>query len=516
MAYVAGIPLLGMLPFFLIVIELAPVASSGRASRGQVVRLWFYSLIAIAAMIATAIFLKGKVAGESTIAAWLEALAFILAGRSLPRESPAAPGLRTCGLLWGTVASCLGLIGPYLENQRGAFLLGLAASLVVIGMFKITFPNKWLLNNFLNTLILLLLGLPLVDLFLQRNPAPPPDLAKRPYSYEFAIRNKDAYFDWWRYYTRQLIAMATNAFEPDPTERLPFRLRANCKFTLDQCPVSLNSRGLRGAEFSESTKAFRIVALGESTTFGITLGAKDRPWPEILQDLINERFSPHLPVEVINAGVPAYNLSNNLARLTEEILPLKPDMIISYHGYNGFNLLYSSLTRSPPAFQPRPIKLLADAEFRLRVILYRRTRAMAAEKDDRAKTSSAYANQYRSLMETAHANGIQLVLANYSMAVNSSSKPEVIEFYRWVNPLIYLELKANELHTTIVSEICRDNPGVVFVDTHPALDGRHEFFIDLVHFAQAGRQQLAETIFQGIAPTLQVSLTNQTSQGVNR
>jgi hypothetical protein len=32
-------------------------------------------------------------------------------------------------------------------------------------------------------------------------------------------------------------------------------------------------------------------------------------------------------------------LKANIWRLTAEILPLHPDMIISYHGYNGFGMI---------------------------------------------------------------------------------------------------------------------------------------------------------------------------------
>ena len=40
------------------------------------------------------------------------------------------------------------------------------------------------------------------------------------------------------------------------------------------------------------------------------------------------------------------------------------------------------------------------------------------------------------------------------------------------------------------------------MDTHPNLDGDHDKFIDLMHFTQAGRQQLAETMFAGIRDLL--------------
>lgn len=57
-----------------------------------------------------------------------------------------------------------------------------------------------------------------------------------------------------------------------------------------------------------------------------------------------------------------------------EYTPL-PDMILSYHGANGFEMVHSATPLLkmdiPPAYQPRPLKLLADAEYRLRITTVR-------------------------------------------------------------------------------------------------------------------------------------------------
>ena len=46
-------------------------------------------------------------------------------------------------------------------------------------------------------------------------------------------------------------------------------------------------------------------------------------------------------------------------------------------------------------------------------------------------------------------------------------------------------------------------PEVRLADTHPHLDGEYRKFIDLVHFANAGEQQMAENIFVAIRPVLE-------------
>jgi hypothetical protein len=74
--------------------------------------------------------------------------------------------------------------------------------------------------------------------------------------------------------------------------------------------------------------------------------------------------------------VPACNLEHNLRRLASDILPLQPDLILSYHGFNGFRLLDESLPpvsgTAPPVYQQRPLKLLADCEYRLKRLRFRK------------------------------------------------------------------------------------------------------------------------------------------------
>ena len=117
-----------------------------------------------------------------------------------------------------------------------------------------------------------------------------------------------------------------------------------------------------------------------------------------------------------------------------------------------------------------------------------------------------YAAHYRQLIGLAQTNGIRLVLANYSMAVNRQSDPDVIEFYSQRASAISWVIKANEVHSAIVRQLTQECPDVGFVDTHPHLDGEHDRFIDLMHLTQEGRQQIAEEMYAGIEKILREEL----------
>jgi len=417
--------------------------------------------------------------------------------------------------LWALAGGVVWIVAAWLNNESTAFYPGLLFLLAWLVLVRIRFPMPASLKLGLHTLILFLLALPLADLFV---PAPSDHggaiapAADKVYTPSNARKDPAEFARWWGRYLEQWDLMARDVFMPDPEGVLPFRLSPASQGFLFRSRISINSRGMRGPEIPlEKGRAYRIVALGESTTFGCTLEPEDRPWPELLERIIRERLHPARPVEVINAGVPAYTLSQNVNRLVLEILPLQPDMILSYHGYNGFKLLSKSLPRSQgqrpaPAFKARPLRLLAKVEYRIKMNIYRAQAAMKTPPLPPNPSETEYANAYRQLIQTARTNHIRLALANFSMAVNAGSNPETVKFYQAGFPLVQWEIRANRVHSLIVKEMAQAHPEVGFIDTRPNLDGFSEKYIDLVHFTQAGRQQLAETIFAGIQKTLEADL----------
>ncbi len=303
---------------------------------------------------------------------------------------------------------------------------------------------------------------------------------------------------------------------PDPGGVVPFRLRPGSQGRLFQSPIVINRLGFRGKDIpAEKGGAYRIIALGESTTFGCTLGRDDRPWPELLEELIRQRLHPRRPLQVINAGVPAYDLTHNVARWRTDLAPLQPDLLLSYHGANGFRMLDEALPsligRFPPIYKPRPLKLLADCEYRLRILYYRRRQTLDLTRPARRPllsdvAQSKYAGAYGQLIQIAQTNHLRLALANFSLAVNQQSAPEVVEFYGTSFPLVARMIQANQAHSRLLEILARQHPEICLVDTHPGLDGVHQKFINMGHLTQPGRQQLAENIFAGIKKVLEEDL----------
>ncbi len=95
--------------------------------------------------------------------------------------------------------------------------------------------------------------------------------------------------------------------------------------------VSTNSLGLRDDEPREKDGRMRILALGDSRTFGD--GVSDHEtWPYLLEHQLNEIQADRF--EVINAGVCGWNALQGLRYLEREGLRLRPHLAICAFGTN--------------------------------------------------------------------------------------------------------------------------------------------------------------------------------------
>jgi hypothetical protein len=93
--------------------------------------------------------------------------------------------------------------------------------------------------------------------------------------------------------------------------------------------VDINSHGLRGPEttYAKPPATFRILNLGDSVVMGWGVLEEDT-YGRQLESRLNEDGTGDRRFEVINAGVPGWNLENALAYLQAEGLKYEPDLIV--------------------------------------------------------------------------------------------------------------------------------------------------------------------------------------------
>jgi len=100
--------------------------------------------------------------------------------------------------------------------------------------------------------------------------------------------------------------------------------------------VRTNAFGLRGEPVSREKPpgVFRVLSLGESTTFGSRI-EQDATYSARLEACLDERFADR-GAEVLNAGTPGWSLVQSRVWLERDGLAFDPDVVLLYHGYNDF------------------------------------------------------------------------------------------------------------------------------------------------------------------------------------
>ena len=135
--------------------------------------------------------------------------------------------------------------------------------------------------------------------------------ANGPYAWELVASRR---MKWVKYY------------EPDSGYTL---MKPGSHYEWQSIPVDINSHGLRDPErtYVKPAATYRILNLGDSIVMGWGVREEDT-YGQRLETMLNEESNGDLHFEVINAGVPGWNLENAFAYLQAEGLKYEPDLIM--------------------------------------------------------------------------------------------------------------------------------------------------------------------------------------------
>jgi len=124
-------------------------------------------------------------------------------------------------------------------------------------------------------------------------------------------------------------------------------------------PVRINNLGFRGPDFQMPKRpgCFRIICLGDSVTFGWSVG-EDETFPAQLSQMLKRNF-PACDTEVINLGVTGYSSFQGKNLFLKIGQKLNPDLVIIGFGANDRYpaLLSDQEHLSAGTWQPNPIEL---------------------------------------------------------------------------------------------------------------------------------------------------------------
>lgn len=335
----------------------------------------------------------------------------------------------------------------------------------------------------------------------------------------------------WRGVLRDYSLLArqdTSRFRFVPDSQLSYRLKPGFS-----APSGDGGGGTRHNEmgfrddFVDGPKAsgtLRILCLGGSTTYGVSVPNNDETYPAFLEEYLNSAYRPDRweRVEVYNLGVGGYTSREVLANLRLSGLALDPDVILVQSAindvaprfYDDFRCDYSHFRKTMTPITP---SLLQRSAYRSRFLLFAawklglvgpltlqsRTQYPAPSPEVALanlenNSSDCYRQNLEEAIALAENNGIQVwLLTQVYLDIPAFESPDPVlrrldEAYR----------RGLSEHNGIIRTLCNSTTAQL-VDIDELMPRRPAFFKDPIHMRAAGNQEKAKVIakvIQGRAP----------------
>lgn len=310
-----------------------------------------------------------------------------------------------------------------------------------------------------------------------------------------------------RGWTANCYAASLSMFRPHPT--LGYDLRPGFRLQSGVFRIHINSLGLRGPELgSDDPGVTRIAVLGGSSAFGYLVSDGQEAARLLEENLLAAGHN----VEVINAGVPGYNLYQTVPRYEGLVARLKPDFVIAYLGWNDLTYVVSPQPQAE-RFRVRPVagpleRTLGKSvlySFLAYRVLGRQPVFAPASLSATQPTSAgehAFRENLASLLQKIRASGAVPVLCVQASAAHPNAQPELLESLAADAGLREPTVRLGQwLHQTL-QEVAQAEQ-IVLVDSYNTVPPTREYLGDYIHLTAQGERALADLWTERMRPLLQ-------------
>jgi hypothetical protein len=350
---------------------------------------------------------------------------------------------------------------------------------------------------------------------------------------------------------------------PSGDKRPPYRFLPNAT-----TPIGLvtNAWGFRGppVPFARQPRTVRIAFIGASTTVGNHFYPYS--YPEFVGNWLNMwAASRKLDVtfEVLNAGRESVTSSDNVVIARDEVLPLRPDLLVYYEGANQFELrtvvpemeMANSSGTKPAAREHCPTQPVFGAaesksdwlsDILQSSALLRRVRALLAAGDvprgggewpkpdyklvwpsgvderdpDITRTDlpvnlSTILGDLDTIRAASNAVGAELVLASFiwlvkdGMVLHPIRHRSILEYLnQGYAPFRYRDLeRLAAFENRVFAKYARAHQ-LDFIDVARQMPFDPDLYVDAIHNNYAGERLRAWVFFQGLVPIVERHLKN--------
>ncbi|UCC43791.1 MAG: SGNH/GDSL hydrolase family protein [Candidatus Zixiibacteriota bacterium] len=270
----------------------------------------------------------------------------------------------------------------------------------------------------------------------------------------------------------------------------------------------VNSLRMRGKEISTLTDDYRIVAIGNSCTFGWGI-PQQYTWVDLLETILNIR-KPENRVQVLNAGVPGYTSYQGWQYFKRDLLDLDPNMVLIMFGWNDH---WPAGKRIEDARQKMPGRVLVSVHNLLsRLKLYQLLRKAASSAVGEPVTESLgdLADDHSSPRRVALDEFVKNLEAMIALARENDAKP-VLMIPPVASPQIYYEGRPWNLHYLhepyqgCIRSVASQH-SVPVIDLQAAFDRSANLFdrhqTDPIHFNVKGHRLVAAAAADVVSPLI--------------
>ena len=280
----------------------------------------------------------------------------------------------------------------------------------------------------------------------------------------------------------------------------------------------VNSAGFIGRELeNDGPDLWRIVAIGDSCTYGG--GSDTDSYPALLAARLRLRAGPGKRYEVVNAGISGLNSELALRRLRTRVLPLAPDVVTLYIGWNDlmkFNPL-SQVAQGQDAPWSGVARALDDLWLvkGLRKLLFFYLRGYLVQPATGPESRSGrfagfrptvYERNLVEMIDSVRSAGARPLLVTLPTVVRADMSLSDLRRAHVMFPYFrsaygvgdFLDLLA-AYNQTVRSLAKQQNVALVDLAQHfEALDDITLYFFDTMHPDTRGREQIAELLLAGL------------------
>jgi lysophospholipase L1-like esterase len=327
---------------------------------------------------------------------------------------------------------------------------------------------------------------------------------------------------------RQVVEVALGIRDPDLNSVARYRPHPYLNYTGNPDHVTPDGEklhheiGIRRTDVDLTRKpegAFRVLAMGGSTTFGLFVPETREVWPGLVGQALAETFGAE--VETVNAGIPNYSTFELIGFAALWLPEIQPDLVLVHTGFNdAFAVGFpdeggpdNTTFRHSWSYRPLPggVRTAMRASHFLRALgtgwlsrsghqIGDMTPAMQypIPPDDEVlkNVEGATGRYFRRNLETLivlirHAGG-EPVLVN--MPINPRFEETHSVYYEAVS-------EAVKRNNRIMSEVA-ERHGVTVVDLYSEMRDA-EIYVDAAHVGKPGMMQKARIVFDAIRPVVE-------------